>query len=789
VDKTLNATVKKRPLLFYACLLLLAVTAAYINHFHNGFHFDDIHSIVDNPSIRSIRNIPQFFKDGSTSSVLPQNQAYRPVVTTSLALDYAMGNGYDLFAFHITTFLLFLAQGLMMMVLFQHLLRLSSANKYTGYIALFATAWYMLHPAIAETVNYIIARSDIQSTVAVLAAFVLYIRSPFCKKTFLYLVPVGIGALAKPPAVMFAPLFLVYLLLFEEKIGVLDLFKRAHFKRLLTGIRKSLPAFIFCAAMYLLISKLTPKTWEPGGSSPMQYLITQPYVILHYFSTFFWPTGLSADTDWGLLPSLWDARFFIGCAFILVMLVIAIYTSQKAILRPISFGIIWFFLALIPTSSIIPLGEVLNDHRMYFPFIGLTISVSWTLGLILFRYIDSARLATVKYKALILTPVFVLLCSCAYGTWKRNNVWHSEESLWRNVTLKSPNNARGLMNYGLIKLDEAKYQEAEMYFKRALQIAPAYSFIYANLGVLKEKTGNDIDAEDNFLKGIELGPAYASHYFLYGQFLYRRARFVEAQVMLQKAEGLSSAYMLPRELLLKTYMLLGEWDLLKPLATSTLKIAPGDQGALDALQQSAQRKTKADIEADNLKLAPTAEKYLSLSFEYYSEGRYDLCINAAKEAIKLKPDYPDAYNNIGCAFNIMGQFDKSVEALKMALTLNPSYQLAKNNLRLSETHRLISEEVISARRYTPEEYINQSLNYYNHRQYQLCIAACFSALMISPNYDLAYNNLCASYIRLGKWDDAITVGEKGLKINPGNTLLKNNLAEAIEKKTKATKTN
>ena len=44
---------------------------------------------------------------------------------------------------------------------------------------------------------------------------------------------------------------------------------------------------------------------------------------------------------------------------------------------PVAFGILWFFLALLPTSSIVPLAEVLNDHRMYFPFVGLTLAATY----------------------------------------------------------------------------------------------------------------------------------------------------------------------------------------------------------------------------------------------------------------------------------------------------------------------------------------------------------------------------------------------------------------------------
>ncbi len=554
---------KKRRLLIYTIFLFVAVTAVYINHFHNGFHFDDSHSVVDNPASCDLKNIPLFFKDGTTSSVLPQNQSYRPVVSTSLAIDYKLGNGYDLFAFHITIFILFLLQGLLMLIFFKKLLSTSSSNKYIGYVALIAAAWYMLHPAIAETINYIIARSDVISTVAVMGGFVLYTNSPFCRKTFLYLIPVGIGALAKPPSVMFAPLLFCYILLFEEKLGLLDIFKRSNLSSLWNSIRKSLPAFIFCALMYLLIDRLTPKTWAPGGNSPIQYLVTQPYVILHYFGTFFWPRGLSADSDWAPLLNVRNARFFIGCTFILTMFGVAFYTSQKALLRPISFGILWFFLALIPTSSIIPLGEVLNDHRMYFPFIGLVISVSWAIGLIVFKFIGDAEQMATRYKILILTPVLLLLGACAYGTIKRNAVWRDEESLWFNVTVKSPQNGRGMMNYAVILISEGRYAEAERYLNKAMQLAPNYSYVYVNMGVLKENTGDIAAAENNFLQSIRLGGAYSMNYFLYGQFLYRRARFIEAEAMLQKSMQLSNSDLRPRELLIKIYALLGEWDLLK----------------------------------------------------------------------------------------------------------------------------------------------------------------------------------------------------------------------------------
>src|SRR5437899_10973035 len=90
-------------------LLLAALVAAYANHFHNSFHFDDAHTIVNNTSIRELRNIPLFFTDATTFSSLPSNQSYRPLVSTLLAIDYRLGGGLNPLWFHISIFALFVA--------------------------------------------------------------------------------------------------------------------------------------------------------------------------------------------------------------------------------------------------------------------------------------------------------------------------------------------------------------------------------------------------------------------------------------------------------------------------------------------------------------------------------------------------------------------------------------------------------------------------------------------------------------------------------------------------------
>jgi protein O-mannosyl-transferase len=57
-------------------IVLLAVLAAYSNHFLNGFHFDDSHAVIENVYIQDARNIPKFFTDARLFSTLPDHQVY-----------------------------------------------------------------------------------------------------------------------------------------------------------------------------------------------------------------------------------------------------------------------------------------------------------------------------------------------------------------------------------------------------------------------------------------------------------------------------------------------------------------------------------------------------------------------------------------------------------------------------------------------------------------------------------------------------------------------------------------
>jgi protein O-mannosyl-transferase len=681
-------------------LVFLAVLGAYANHFHNGFHFDDAHTIQENPYVRDLRFIPRFFVDATTFSTLPTHQSYRPLITATIAIDYHLSAGPNgalrlddlsqpnTLWFHVDTFIWYIALLASMFFLFVRLMDMASpsTSPNNGYVAMFAVALYGLHPVSAESVNYVVQRGEVHSTLGVVLGLVVYIYWPSLRKWGLYLLPVIVGSLSKPPALMFLPIVFVYVYLYEsdtarpegaEPDSVASMIARGFH-----AIWASIPAAVVFVVMGVLQWMLTPKTYVNGGTSMYLYVLTQPIVILHYIKQFFLPTELSADTDRNMVNGILSETVVLSVAMLVMLIAFVWPKLRRAEMRPLTFGLWWFVFALAPTS-LQNLSEVENDHRMFFPFVGFTLAIVWAV----WRWVDEWRSHVSENREPYVTSalalfVVLVLAGCGWGTYQRNQVWHGEDSLWKDVTEKSPRNGRGLMNYGLTMLNRGDYNAALELFQRAEVYTPSYATLKLNLGIVQSALGNDTAAEARFHEALALTPDDAQCYYFYARFLKQHNRNAEAIGLLRQAISMNSTYAEPRYLLMQTYSDLGDAINLRALAEETLKIFPSDQSAALFLARGAQPTNGAVQAVASAPQGPptTAEGFLTQSLNYELAGKHEECIAAAKEALKLRPGYPEAYNNIAAANQSLGRWDEAVKAATEAVRLRPDFQLAKNNL-------------------------------------------------------------------------------------------------------------
>jgi len=573
------------------CVLLLAgVLVAYSNHFHNDFHFDDSYTIQHNPAIRDPRMIPRFFVDPKLFSARPEQQMYRPVTTASLALDYWLGDGLNLFFFHLSTFLWYAVQLVLMFLFFGRIMDHADPHSSNVWTALAAVAVFGLHPASAETVNYIIQRADLYNALGCVAGLWLFIRYPSQRKFGWYLLPAVAAMLAKPPALVFPFLLLAYVLLFE-KDGALTVFPWVqHRKKWEGAVRSAFPALAVAGAVAYLLLRMRVSTWGNSVDSPSLYRITQPWVALHYFKTFFLPTELNVDAGWHYVAGPFSPQALAGYLFSLGLLGVAIIASRTRCAKPVAFGILWFFLTLLPTS-LTPLMDVANDHRMFFAFVGLTLAICWGLRMALFRMTDRLTAKPLwTYGAVSVLAALLVLAGLA--TRERNRVWFTEKSLWRDATLKNPRNGRAWNNYGLEFYRDGDYETAVSYFERAAALGPASPITEANLVRVYVKLNRDEVAERHLQRLVELDPPIPDPYIAYGDWLRREGRLGQSGRPLECAARLYPGSPELRRILFQYYMernAAGRIAALKALdinhdlilSSSELKTAPAALATLD----------------------------------------------------------------------------------------------------------------------------------------------------------------------------------------------------------------
>jgi tetratricopeptide (TPR) repeat protein len=156
-------------------------------------------------------------------------------------------------------------------------------------------------------------------------------------------------------------------------------------------------------------------------------------------------------------------------------------------------------------------------------------------------------------------------------------------------------------------------------------------------------------------------------------------------------------------------------------------------------------------------------------------------VDAARQALKLRPDSEIAYNNLGAAFAGLQQWDLAIESEHKALGIKPDFALAKNNLALY-SHEKAGKTLTPEANRTAEDWLNASLNDNRGGQYEKSIEDAQQALRLQPDYAEAYNNISASCASMHRWDEAISAARTAVRLKPDFQLAKNNLAWAMSQK-------
>jgi tetratricopeptide (TPR) repeat protein len=344
--------------------------------------------------------------------------------------------------------------------------------------------------------------------------------------------------------------------------------------------------------------------------------------------------------------------------------------SRSRRLRPAAFGLVWFSLALLPTSSIFPLSEVYNEHRIFFPYVGLTIAVVWTAW-IAFRGLHPPESARPLHRVVIPAVVaLAVLGGHAVATHQRNEVWRDDLSLWGDVARKSPENGRGLMNYGLALMSRGRLDEAHELFLRAKVFTPNYSILEVNLGIVTAALGDDEQAETHFRRALQLDPQYGRAYHYYANWLLKQGRALEAIQNLERAVAITPWSLDSRILLMRLYAVADQRAKLDRLVASTLDLAPDDPTAL------AFSRRELPVDAGDR----TAEGYSTLGRTRLEQKMWVDSVLLNRKALELDPNSAIAWNNLGWGLGNLGLYRRAIPCFEKAYELDPEMTVARGNL-------------------------------------------------------------------------------------------------------------
>ena len=159
-------------------------------------------------------------------------------------------------------------------------------------------------------------------------------------------------------------------------------------------------------------------------------------------------------------------------------------------------------------------------------------------------------------------------------------------------------------------------------------------------------------------------------------------------------------------------------------------------------------------------LVPETEGTFEVTAE--ESARLEEAIAAYRQAIFLKPDYPEARYNLGVALQDRGQLVEAIAAYRQAIALKPNLPEAHNNLGNAFKEAGQLEDAIAAFRQAivlkpnlPEAHNNLGNALRDRGQLDEAIASFRQATALRPNYPEAHSNLGNSLKDQGQLDKAI----------------------------------
>lgn len=558
---------KRESLVYYMippCILIILAVIAYFSSVSYEFQFDDLANIVNNFQVR-VGGVRELFFANT-----------RWISQTLNTFYYQIGK-FDPFVYRFANITAHIIAGIIAyFIVYLALVRLKHttflySQRFT--VAFLTAGLFLLHPTQSQTVSYII-QGQLEGlaalvTLSMIMFFLLYMTlhstvarglSLLCMYICMLLAP-GTKEIAiiSPVLVLLIDWFFVaqgnwrallhrwwlHASLFIGIFGIYIYFLKPEYFTTILGLKMELHNNMG--------NMLTDKIGEK--ITPFWYCISQFKVILHYIGIFFWPFTMSVDYDWVLV----DNFFAPDCILpFLILVALASYTLYRLYNNKtdlISFGIIWYFIAVLPRSSIIPSTELVADYKTYLASLGMFFLWAYAIAYLMHAVEKYSNITNCLVHWTFLT---FFLMPFGYALYERNKVWRTAEEFWLNILKNAPGKARAYNNYGVSLCAKHKNEEAIPYFKKAIEMDKVYSDPHNNIAVAYGCLGRLDEAIQALENSVKICPVQPEAYNNMASFYLQKNEFSKAEELLRTALRLRPHYGKAHFNLGRTYYAMGK---------------------------------------------------------------------------------------------------------------------------------------------------------------------------------------------------------------------------------------
>lgn len=595
-------------------LLLLAflATLIYSNTFSVPFYFDDKYNIVGNAWIKDPSNLLDF-------------SGTRYVGFLTFALNYHFGR-LHIFGYHLINLLIHILNGFLVCRLVLLLFRAVHGSPSTAddnsqlmtrnsqlasapWIALATALLFITHPIQTQAVTYIVQRFASLVTLFYLLTVVCYLKwrlaAPDTRGRYLWYTGAFLSTILAMKTKENGFTLPLMLLLVEFVF-----FRPLNKKRWLALIPflLTLPIIPLSRGAALGDGEAEGFAYDTTEISRFDYLFTQFRVIVTYFRLLVLPINQNLDYDYPVFRSFFIPSVFASFLFLSFLLGLAVYLLWKTKSRLIAFGILWFFLTLSVESSIIPIKDVIFEHRLYLPSIGIFLILS---VLILGRKPGRSLVWRVVGLGAIILASSVI-------TYQRNLVWQDEVTFWQDVVSKAPKKTRPHGNLGDAYEERGRYEAAIQEYLLVLKLEPNNIKAYNNLGIAYKNLGHLDEAIESYQRVLKLDPGFAMAHSNLGTVYAEQGRYEAAireyKLALELNKDLGDAH----HNLANAYAIQGQFDGAIQEYRMALKLEPHD---------------------------PDVHYHLGLT--YMLKGNREAARREFEETLKIKPGYIEARQALG----------------------------------------------------------------------------------------------------------------------------------------------